>query len=193
MMTAAAEDADERIEQMILLTERLTALVADQAKSFEAHRPQDAAVHVEETGRLANLYRHESARIRSNPGLISAAERGRRLRLTRATEAFDAVLARQARAVGAMKTVTEGLVRAIAEEVASQRNKGVSYGPGALQNPAAAATAITLNKRGGRRPRPLPRRRGREGFKHLFDASCRGLASARVVGAFPAIYVLRAG
>jgi hypothetical protein len=146
-MIAAAEDAAERVEQLILLTERLTGLVADQAKCFEARRPQDAAVYIEETGRLANLYRHESARIRGNPGLISSAERSQRLRLTRATEAFDAVLARQARAVGAMKAVTEGLVRAIAEEVASQRNKGSSYGAGGLQTPTAAATAITLNKR----------------------------------------------
>jgi hypothetical protein len=146
-MITTSEDAAERVEQLILLTERLTGLVADQAKSFEARRPQDAAVHVEETGRLANLYRHESARIRGNPGLIVSADRAQRLRLTRATEAFDAVLARQARAIGAMKTVTEGLVRAIAEEVASQRNKGSSYGAGGLQTPSAAATAITLNKR----------------------------------------------
>jgi hypothetical protein len=146
-MITSPEDAAERVEQLIALTERLTNLVAAQAKSFEARRPQDAAVYVEETGRLANLYRHESARIRGNISLISSAERSQRLRLTRATEAFDAVLARQARAVGAMKTVTEGLVRAIAEEVASQRHRGSSYGSGGLQTPTTGATAITLNKR----------------------------------------------
>lgn len=146
-MATTPEDATERVDQLILLTERLTGLVAQQAQAFEARRPQDAAVHVEETSRLANLYRHESARIRGNPDLIAAASLTQRRRLTRATEAFDAVLARQDRAVGAIKTVTEGLVRAIAEEVASQRQKGASYGPGALQTPSAAATAITLNKR----------------------------------------------
>jgi hypothetical protein len=146
-MIAAADDAAERIDQLILLTERLTALVAEQAQAFETRRPQDAVVHVEETGRLANLYRHESARIRANPALISAAGLAQRTRLRRATEAFDAVLARQARAVAAIKTVTEGLVRAIAEQVASQRQKGATYGPGAQQSAAPAATAITLNKR----------------------------------------------
>jgi hypothetical protein len=146
-MNVTPEDAAERVEQLILLTERLTGLVVEQAQCFEARRPQDALANIEETGRLANLYRHESARIRGNPALIAGAPHSQRLRLTRATEAFDAVLARQARAVGAVKTVTEGLVRAIAEEVASQRNKGSSYGPGALQTPTAAATAITLNKR----------------------------------------------
>ena len=146
-MTPTPQEATERVEQLIRLTDRLTALVAEQAKAFEARRPQDAVVHVEETGRLANLYRHESARVRANPDLISAAPQPQRIRLRRATEAFDAVLARQARAVGAVKTVTEGLVRAIAEEIAGQRQKGVSYGASGTQNQATAATAITLNKR----------------------------------------------
>ena len=146
-MTAAPDEVTERLDQLIALTERLTGIVAEQAQAFEARRPQDAALRVEETGRLANLYRHESARIRGNPALISSASPAQRLRLTRATEAFDAVLARQARAVGAVKTVTEGLVRAIAEEVASQRHKGATYGAGGRQTPSTGATAITLNKR----------------------------------------------
>jgi hypothetical protein len=141
------EDAAERVDQLILLTERLTTLVAEQAQAFETRRPQDAVIHVEETGRLANLYRHESARVRGNPALIAGASLAQRTRLRRATEAFDAVLARQARAVGAVKTVTEGLVRAIAEEIASQRQKGSSYGAAGTQSPTVAATAITLNKR----------------------------------------------
>ena len=146
-MIPTPEDTTERVEQLIMLTERLTVLVAEQAKAFESRRPQDALGYVEETSRLANLYRHESARVRANLGLISGSAPPQRLRLRRATEAFDAVLARQARAVGAVKTVTEGLVRAIAEEIAGQRQKGVSYGAGGRQNQATAATAITLNKR----------------------------------------------
>ena len=146
-MILTPEEAAERVEQLITLTDRLTGLVAEQAKAFEARRPQDAGAFVEETSRLANLYRHESARVRANPSLISAAAQPQRLRLRRATEAFDAVLARQSRAIGATKSVTEGLVRAIAEEIAGQRQKGVSYGASGLQNQATAATAITLNKR----------------------------------------------
>lgn len=146
-MNATPDDARARVEQLILLTDRLTGLVAEQAKCFEARRPQDALRFGEEVGRLANLYRHESARVRANPGLVAAAPRDLRLALVRSTEAFDAVLARQARAVGAAKTVTEGLVRAIAEEVASQRQKGVSYGANARQTANTASVAITLNKR----------------------------------------------
>lgn len=146
-MNTTPDDARARVEQLIALTDRLTGLVAEQAKCFEARRPQDALAYAEEVSRLANLYRHESARVRGNPGLVSAAPRDQRLRLVRSTEAFDAVLARQARAVRAAKTVTEGLVKAIAEEVARQRQKGVSYGANGVQAQNTSAVAITLNRR----------------------------------------------
>lgn len=145
-MAIAATDAADRVEQLILLTDRLTDLVAEQALAFEQHRPHEVAEQLEEATRLANLYRHESARVRADPTLVAAAGLERRTRLVRATEAFDAVLARQERALAAAKHVTEGLVRAIADEVALQRNRGATYGPGA-DTPIGDAKAITLNKR----------------------------------------------
>ena len=57
------------------------------------------------------------------------------------------MLARQGRALEAAKTVSEGLVRAIADEVAAQRNTGTGYGQGGVASAPAAATSITLNKR----------------------------------------------
>lgn len=146
-MALAAHDAADRVDQLTILTERLTALLAEECQAFERRRPQDVAGQVEETQRLANLYRHESTRVRANPGLVAAAPAVQRQKLMRATEAFDAVLARHGRALQAAKTVTEGLVRAVAEEVASQRTSATAYGPGASQSAPAAATAITLNKR----------------------------------------------
>ncbi|MFN7303917.1 MAG: flagellar basal body protein [Phenylobacterium sp.] len=147
MMALSADTPGERVHQLIDLTERLTELIAAEAQAFESHRPQDAAALVEETSRLANIYRHESARVRSNPDLISHASLEDRTRLMRATEAFDAVLARQGRALEAAKTVTEGLVQAIANEVASQRSRGVGYGPGAKAHVMSLATSITLNQK----------------------------------------------
>lgn len=146
-MALAATDAADRVEQLIILTERLTELIAQQCQAFENRRPQDAAALLEETARLANLYRHESSRVRASPALVEGAPLAARTRLIRATEAFDAVLARQGRAIEAAKTVTEGLVRCIGEEVARQRTQGSTYGSGGVQAPGASATAITLNKR----------------------------------------------
>ena len=147
-MALTAIDCDDRVEQLIILTERLTDLIARQSAAFEARRPHEAAQYVEEVAKLANLYRHESTRVRANVALVSGAALARRQRLVRATEAFDSVLARQGRAVTAAKTVTEGLVRAIAQEVAEHRPNASGYGPGSQgaayrQN----GTAITLNQR----------------------------------------------
>jgi hypothetical protein len=147
-MAIAASDAADRVEQLVILTERLTQLIAKQAQAFEERKPQDAALLLEETSRLANLYRHESARVRADTSLVQSAPLAARQRLIRATEAFDAVLARQGRAIEAAKTVTEGLVKCIADEVAAQRQQVSVYGAKGVQaERPAVATAITLNKR----------------------------------------------
>jgi len=145
-MTPDAKNASDRVDQLVVLTERLTGLMAQQCQAFEQRRPQDAAALMEEMSRLANIYRHESAKIRQSPGLIETAPLEQRARLVRATEAFDAVLARQGRALDAARSITEGLVRAIAEDVAAQRSTGTGYGPGAAPQ-GGDARAITLNKR----------------------------------------------
>jgi len=146
-MAIAATDAADRVGQLTILTERLTELISQQAQAFEQRRPQDVASILEETSRLANLYRHESTRVRADPRMVEAAPLEARTKLIRATEAFDAVLARQGRALEAARTVTEGLVRCIAEEVANQRTKATVYGASGMQTGGASATAITLNKR----------------------------------------------
>jgi hypothetical protein len=145
-MALHADGAAQRMEQLIVLTERLTALIAEQLRAFETHRPQDAAINADETARLANLYRHESLKVKADPSLLSGAPVELRDKLIAATRAFDAVLARHGRAVEAAKTITEGLIRAIAEEVSKQRNAVASYGPKAQQAPRPA-TAVALNRR----------------------------------------------
>ena len=141
-----SEHAERNVEQLIALTERITARMAADAADFEARRPLAAAERIGATAELANLYRHESARVKAEPELIAGASEVSRRKLKQASEAFEAVLARHARALEAAKTVTEGIVRAIAEEVARTRSAGTGYGPGAQTRPGQA-TAITLNRR----------------------------------------------
>jgi hypothetical protein len=139
-------DADGRLnlESVIELTEQLTALLADQARAFEQHRPQDAAAGLAEVTRLTHVYRATSAAVRAQPKLLETAGPALRRRLLRATEAFESVLQRQGRALAASKGVTEGLVKAIADEIAARRSVGRAYGPNASR--PVAATAITLDR-----------------------------------------------
>jgi hypothetical protein len=145
-MSLDTNSAARRMEQLILLTDRLTGLIAEQLRAFEARRPQDAAANADETARLANLYRHESLKVKADPTLLEGAPAELKETLVVATRAFDAVLARHGRAVEAAKTITEGLIRAIAEEVHKQRNAVSAYGPKAMQAPRPA-TPVALNRR----------------------------------------------
>lgn len=138
--------AAQRVEELITLTGRLTDLIGAECRAFETHRPHEAAATLEETSRLANVYRHESMKIRADKTLLDGAPLERRRALMRATEAFDAVLARHGRALAASKTITEGIVKAVADETVRNRNTGAGYGANA-QATAASGAAVTLNKR----------------------------------------------
>jgi hypothetical protein len=144
-MTTAAE-AEERCANLVILCTRLGAMLADETKAFEARRPMDVQAGQAETQKLANLYRHESLRIRQDPGLVAAASAPARRRLMAAVQGFEVILARHGRAVYAAKTVSEGLVQALATEIAAHRTQVATYGPGARSG-KGSATAITLNKR----------------------------------------------
>ena len=141
-MTGGNSSAE--LEGMVDLTERLTGLIDGQALAFERHRPQDAAATLAEVARLANLYRAGSAEVRAAPAKLSEAPAELRARLLSATQAFETALERQGKALAASKVITEGVVKAIADEIAARRSVGQAYGPGAPRR--ATATAITLNR-----------------------------------------------
>ena len=144
-MTTAAE-AEERCANLMILCTRLGAMLAEETKAFEARRPMDVQAGQAETQRLANLYRHESARIRQDPGLVQPASAATRRKLLVSVQGFEVVLARHGRAVYAAKTISEGLVQALATEIAAHRTSVTPYGPGANAR-KGSATAIALNRR----------------------------------------------
>ena len=139
--------SDENVRLLIALTEQLTERMRLDADAFEARRPHEAAERIEETQRLANLYRHESDRVRQNPSLIAGAAPSLRQQLARASETFEATLQRHGRSLYALKTVTEGVVKAIDEEVSRARAATAGYGPVARLATRDVAVAIALNRR----------------------------------------------
>lgn len=144
-MTAGTELATARVRQLTRLTEDLTDRLIDETRAFEARRPQDVAAGLALTQEMANTYRRESAQLKANPALLSAAPTTERMGLIAATQAFEAVLARHGRAVEAARIVSEGLVKAIAEEMASARPPASAYG--ATGRAASGdGRAVTLNR-----------------------------------------------
>ncbi len=141
----SAELATARVRQLIRLTEQLTARLSAETAAFEARRPQDVNAGIAETQELANTYRRDSAQVKADPGLLAAAPLADRTALVKATEAFNAVLARHASAVEAARTISEGLVRTIAAEISAARPPASAYG--ATGHAAMGdARAVALNR-----------------------------------------------
>ena len=138
---------DQNVQRLIALTEQLSERMRLDAEAFEARRPLEAAARIEETQRLANLYRFESDRVKQNPSLIAGGSLQLRRKLADASRAFEAALARHGRAVYALKAITEGVVKAIAEEVGRARAATAGYGPGARLATYDTAVAIALNRK----------------------------------------------
>ncbi len=145
MTDAATLNATARVRQLVDLTTRLTTRLSEESKAFESRRPQDAAATMAATQDLANSYRRESAQLKANPASVAAASVADRTALIRATEAFEAVLSRHARAVEAARIVSEGLVRTIAAEVAGQRGSPSAYGASGKAN-AGDSRAVAFNR-----------------------------------------------
>src|SRR6185436_9223362 len=74
-MALLADHAADRVEQLILLSERLGALVAQEAERIETRSPLLEGAEAEEKNRLANAYRLELARVQQDPELIKTAPR----------------------------------------------------------------------------------------------------------------------
>lgn len=144
-MTHDPTTATAHLRRLTALTDRLTARLKLETEAFASRRAQDVTAGLAETQELANHYRRESAQLKANLGLLSAAPASERTALRRATETFEAVLAKHGRAVEAARSISEGLVRAIAEEVASARALGTGYGASG-RSAGGDSRAVTLNR-----------------------------------------------
>ena len=137
--------ATAHARRLVALTERLTERLESETRAFAERRPGDVVASLPETQDLTNQYRRESAQLKAAPGLILQAPASERMALIRATERFEAVLARHARAVEAARIISEGLIQTIAAEVAGARAMGTGYGASGRAY-QGDGRAITLNR-----------------------------------------------
>ncbi|MEQ1493175.1 MAG: flagellar basal body protein [Terricaulis sp.] len=125
-MALIADDAAHRVEQLLLMTERLGALAAEDTRRIQAREPL-VETDSDEKNRLANAYRLELARIKQDHALIQEAPPALLDRLRRSTVVLHEILDAHELALNAVKIVSEGLVHAMAEEVVRQRGSGANY------------------------------------------------------------------
>jgi hypothetical protein len=145
-MALVARDAQDRAEQLILLTKRLTDLIERETSLFRARRPLEAAPFRDEKAKLANLYRQETARVAREPALVAGASAETREALGDTTRRLHAALEDHRTALMALQEISEGLVKSIAAYIAELRGRDAVYGPAGARPASGSASAITLDR-----------------------------------------------
>jgi len=137
-------DAIDRAEQLLAMTRRLDALISAEIEAIKARRLDGGSADWDEKERLAHAWRLEVAHIKANPSALAGIGDALKVQLREAARALEDKLEAHALALNAMKAVTEGLVRSIANEIASARSAPPGYGRHGSVNPAAKREASGL-------------------------------------------------
>src|SRR5262249_47277175 len=121
------------IERLIIMSDRLsTALEADivALQNGNLHGLRATAADIQQ---LSALFTREAVNV--SPQMANAAPKDLRDRLTKSTKRFHDALKLHARLVTRMRNCSEGMIRAVAEEIERQRQPIRTYAP-----PRAART-----------------------------------------------------
>lgn len=132
-----------KIDRLLVLTERLTeALLADIA-ALERHRPREMRSPNTDVQQMTALYTREAGGL--SPSVVQTLPRDAREQLTDATARFREVLAQHGRILSRVRNATEGMVRAIAEDLVKRKSAQRPYAPASPAKPGAPGAMIYNN------------------------------------------------
>jgi len=136
-------DANQmRIELLITMAERLVEALEGDIAALKAGNARNLRTIEPEILRLSALYSREAAGL--NPDIAKSAPVELRKRLFAATAKFRDTLASQTRLLTRIRGASEGMVRAVADEIERQRSLVRTYGP--APTAARPGGAIIYNK-----------------------------------------------
>ena len=134
-------DSTERATQLLAMTQRLVALVAAEIEVVKARKLSSLSADWDEKERLVHAWRIEVSRVKNEPALLDGISPDLKASLRQAAMEMEQNLEAHAQALMATKTVTEGLVRSIAGEIASSRSAPAGYGRTGAVNAAVRREA----------------------------------------------------
>jgi hypothetical protein len=109
------------------MTERLTEALKADIAALERGRPREMRTIEPDMLQLAALFGRESAAF--TIAMTKSIPAATRSKLIEATKRFKDTLARQTRTVSRIKTISEGMIHAIAEDVARKKSAAKPYAP----------------------------------------------------------------
>ena len=132
-----------RIERLVALAERLIAALEADIAALAAGKPQDMKSTDPEIQKLTALYSREAAGF--NPAAAKAVPKEIMARLLDSTGRIRASLARHARLLTRVRNASEGMIRAIADEVERRRAPMRPYAPPLRAQPQRPSGAMIFN------------------------------------------------
>lgn len=130
----------QNLERLFALTERLTQALKDDIAALERGRPRDMRSPTAEVQQMTALYSREAGHV--TPAVLNALPREARARLTEITARFRDVLSQHNRVLTRVRGCTEGMIRAIADDVAKKRYARQPYSAGTPAKPRAPGAIL---------------------------------------------------
>ncbi len=140
------------VDRVLALTAGLTEIVGRETALLRARAQNEVAALQPEKIRLANEYAMDVQAIRTRKELVDRAPAERVSRLKSTMIELDRALALNAEALDAAKSVSEGLIRMVADAMSERVAPALGYGRNAApaarraSNPAGAGS-LTLDSR----------------------------------------------
>ncbi|MDR3526167.1 MAG: hypothetical protein P4L57_02735 [Rhizomicrobium sp.] len=133
----------EKLERVIAMAERLSKALEGDIDALRAGKPQQMTSLDPEMERLTVLYMREVSGL--DPNRTKAAPMDLRKRLMAVTGKFRDTLKLHQRLLTRMRNASEGLVKAVANEVERQRAPKITYAPTAAHHYRKPAVAMIYN------------------------------------------------
>ncbi|MEP0708621.1 hypothetical protein [Parvibaculum sp.] len=140
------------VDRMLGLTMDLTGLIARETEFLRDRAQAEVAALQPEKIRLANDYAMDVQAVRARKDLLDRAPSERISRLKTAMSELDRMLAKNGEALGAAKSVSESLIRMVADAMSERTAPALGYGsnaaPAARRSGSATGTgSLTLDAR----------------------------------------------
>lgn len=134
--------------KLIKITEKLTTLIKQETGHLVNHQTKDAATLHGEKTRLMAEYKNTLNHLQVNEHLLGPKQSPIRDFIRKVTDQFRDALKEHTRVVLRMKSISEGIIKSIGEEVSKNTRPVVRYGANAaFKGPEVAqATSLSLNQ-----------------------------------------------
>jgi len=133
-------ESEAKIKRVIALSDRLTEALKADIAALESGRTRDMKIVDPDVQQLSILYGREAATL--NAAAAKAAPAELRTKLTTATQRFHETLGRHARVLARVRNASEGMIRAVADEVVRRRTAARPYARMASATPRSAGAML---------------------------------------------------